>query len=274
MSDYIRTINGKKIVSLLTNKFHITQTQELTAEKNGTYEPDEDHDAFSKVTVALPLQEKTIAKNGVYEPDENYEAFNKVTVALPLQEKTLTQNGEYEPTSPNVGFNKITVAVPTEEKTVTANGEYEPTSPNVGFSKVTVAVPIAIKKTIAIEFPGMEIQSSDISAVPETSQSGLPVTRYKCNKTSSINTYSGYKLVESCFVNYNSIDLFMPHGEVWSTDTELSSETVGFGTAKRWAKFVDGVLTTWTTYSLDVIKPVSSASIPVIPDCTATLTIT
>lgn len=245
MSDYIRTINGKKIVGLLT-RLHVANLQETEIKTNGEYTPEEGYDGFSKVTVDLPLEEKIFTKNGVYKPE-----------------------------SPTVGFDKVTVSLPIEEKNITANGVYEPTSPNVGFSKITVSVPEAkVIKNIKVEFPGMEIQESDISKITESLQNGLSPTRYVCNKTSSVNTYSGYKLVTSCRIDYNGTDLFMPSGEVEDTDTELSSETAGVATIKRWAKFVDGVLTTWTTYSVNSTKPVATGSIDSISNCTATMTIT
>ena len=258
MSDSIRTINGKKIIGLLTNKFHVTKTQEKTFTVNDEYTPDEGYDAFSKVIVDLPMEEKTIKTNGAYTPTSPNVGFSKVIVDLPMEEKTIKTNGEYEPTSPNVGFSKVIVDLPMEEKTVTANGEYEPTSPNVGFSKVKVAVPITLAKLIYVDFPGLTKAEIKVESSDQTTQGGLVTTIYSCNAVSTSNTYSGYKFGNDKFTTSCEINGITVTADNTAIDTSIVPVDIMSGiiaTVTRYAKFVNGVLTLWTTY---VIEPTST----------------
>lgn len=235
MSDSIRTINGKKIVGLLT-RLHVANLQETEIKTNGEYAPEEGYDGFSKVIVNVPNS---------------------------TQEKTITANGTYKPESPNVGFSTVTVAIPLQEKEITENGEYTPDDNYEAFSKVVISVPVGVK-TINVDFPGMENIFAQQENIKDDN-TGLTHTIYRCERSSVPKSYDWAGIVDSCVINGK---------EISSTGVEIHSVKVGLGTATYSAKFVDGILTTWSHYSLYTIKPVTDP-LSVDPLSTsATMTIT
>ena len=125
--------------------------EELTVNKNGTYEPSEGTTGFSKVNVEVALQptleQLTVTENGVYTPSSDIDGYNEVNVNVQptLEQLTVTENGVYTPSSD--GFNKVDVNVqPTlEQLTITSNGVYIPSENIDGYNKITVEVPIEDK---------------------------------------------------------------------------------------------------------------------------------
>lgn len=202
MSDYIRTINGKKIVGLLTRLHVANLHEELEVDKNGKYTPEEGYDGFSKVIVSVPNS--------------------------------------------------------TEYKEITVNGEYTPKSPNIGFSKVKVAVPITLAKSINVEFPGLTKDEIKVKSKDIPMQDGQEVTEWSCNAQSISNTYSGYKFGNDKFTTSCEINGITVTADNTAIDTSIVPVDIMSGiiaTVTRYAKFVNGVLTLWTTY---VIEPTST----------------
>lgn len=53
------TLNGQQIIALMT-KGRLTKTQKKTINQNGvTVKPDEGYDAFSEVTIDVPMSDAT-----------------------------------------------------------------------------------------------------------------------------------------------------------------------------------------------------------------------
>ena len=202
MSDYIRTINGKKIVGLLTRLHVANLHEELEVEENGKYTPEEGYDGFSKVIVNVPNS--------------------------------------------------------TEYKEITVNGEYTPKSPNIGFSKVKVAVPITLAKQINVEFPGLTEAEIEVKSSNQATQDGSVTIIYSCYALSTSNTYSGYKFGNDEFTTSCEINGITVKDVNTVIDTSIVPVDIMSGiiaTVTRYAKFVNGVLTLWTTY---VIEPTST----------------
>ena len=203
MSDYIRTINGKKIVGLLTRLHVANLHEELEVDKNGKYTPEEGYDGFSKVIVSVPNS--------------------------------------------------------TEYKEITVNGEYTPKSPNIGFSKVKVAVPITLAKLIDVEFPGLTEAEIEVKSSNQATQDGSVTKIYSCYALSTSSTYSGYKFGNDEFTTsceINGITVEDVNTVIDETSNIPIDDIAGItATVTRYAKFVNGVLTLWTTY---VIEPTST----------------
>lgn len=132
---------------------------ELTATENGEYEPSEEYDGFSKVTVEVPipvLDDITITENGHYTPPEGVGGYDDITVNVPAPAPKLlhlydevTENGNhvYIPSDYGdyEGFSQVNmvtnVPIKVHDKTFTANGVYPPEANYDGYATVTVNVP-------------------------------------------------------------------------------------------------------------------------------------
>ena len=127
--------------------------EELTVTQNGTYEPSEGFDGFSKVDVDVPtnvIDSLTIdiTSNGTYTPtqpsgvDGFYPLEINVDVEPSLLSTTITHNGTYDARPTWDGYGEITVDVEPTLTTLTtnANGTFTPQEGVDGFSSVTVNV--------------------------------------------------------------------------------------------------------------------------------------
>ena len=127
--------------------------EELTVNKNGTYEPSEGTTGFNKVNVEVALQstleQLTVTENGVYTPSSDIDGYNEVNVNVQptLEQLTVTENGTYKSEGNIDGYNEVNVNVqPTlNDIVIEANGVYTPSSDIDGYKQITVEVPIEDK---------------------------------------------------------------------------------------------------------------------------------
>ena len=162
----------------------------LSVIENGTYTPEEENQAFNRVTVNVPqtvLEHLNITANGTYEASSghSYDVVNvNVQPILDILSETINENGTYvyEPEQGYDGLEQVIVNVSVPEplfehltQTITSNGTYNftPTVGKDGFDEANITVnvptpqPNLQTKTLTITQNGSSV------VTPDTGYDGL-----------------------------------------------------------------------------------------------------
>lgn len=148
-----------------SKKHEDAKLEPLTVTENGVYEPDNNVDGYSKVTVDVPeraivLSNIEVISNGLYEPPEGVDGYGSVNVSVPSRAPTkslyVMANGTYNPEPGQSGYKSVIVAVPqrvpeiepltvTEDGTYTASGDgYNPITVNTGIETLRAEIDAAL----------------------------------------------------------------------------------------------------------------------------------
>ena len=246
--------------------------EELTVDKNGTYEPSEGTTGFNKVNVEVSLQptlEKLeVTENGVYTPSSDIDGYNEVNVNVQptLEKLTVTENGTYKSEGNIDGYNEVDVNVqPTlEQLSVTENGVYLPSSD--GFNKVDVNVQPTLND-IVIEANGVYLPSSDIDGYKQITVEVPIEDKYKDlykEATSYLieSTKGTFELNDSTWILDDSLSEYKLKNLLFSSDERITGVVLNRITeiGDRCFKFNDNASSKLQYLKSESIKKIGSSA--------------